>query len=118
MKRIAAVAAFGLLALAGAAFAEDAASNNDNNTFVVTEANGAVVRYHFNSNGTWDAATADGHAMSGTFAVQGDQICMTMTGETQAQCVANNTDNHVGDTWTQKAADGSDITIALVAGRP
>jgi hypothetical protein len=113
------MAAFGLLALGGVAYAQGAtAPNNDNNTFVVTDAHGAVARYHFNSNGTWDAATADGHAMAGTFAVQGGQLCMTMTGETQAQCVANNTDKHVGDTWTQKAADGSDITIALVAGRP
>lgn len=117
MKRIAAAVAFGVLALSSVAFAQDA-PNNDNNTFVVTEANGTAMRYHFNHDGTWDVVAPGGHTENGTFTVNGDQICMTAAGQTQAQCVANNTNKHVGDTWTQKAADGSDITIALVAGRP
>jgi len=117
MKRIAAVLAFSLLA-SGAAFAQSA-PNNDHNTFVVTEANGAVVRYHFNSDGTWDAAPPSGAAINGTYTINGAQICITTAGSTQPpQCVDNNTGKHVGDTWTQKAADGTNVTVSLVAGRP
>lgn len=118
MKRIAA-AVFGVLAFVGVAYAQDTSMpNNDNNTFVVTEPNGAVLRYHFNHDGTWDMVAPDGQTANGTFAINGDQVCMTGAGETQAQCVANNTNKNVGDTWTQKDANGADISVTLVAGRP
>lgn len=43
MRKLAVALALGVMAAAGVASAETA-PNNDNNTFVVTEANGAVLR--------------------------------------------------------------------------
>lgn len=117
MKKLAVALALGVISMAGAALAQPA-PNNDNNTFVVTEANGTVLRYHFNSDGTWDALTPDGNTVNGTFAINGDQVCMTAAGQTEAACVQNNTGKQVGDTWTQAGSDGSQVSISLVAGRP
>lgn len=117
MKKFAVALALGALSMAGAAWAQNA-PNNDNNTFVVTEANGTVLRYHFNSDGTWDVLTPDGQTVNGTFAIQGDQVCMTRAGQSEAACVQNNTGKQVGDTWTQAGSDGSQVSISLVAGRP
>ena len=117
MRKLAVALALGVMAAAGVASAETA-PNNDNNTFVVTEANGTVLRYHFNSDGTWDVLTPDGQSVNGTFTINGDQVCMTATGQAQPTCVQNNTGKQVGDTWTQAGSDGSQISVSLVAGRP
>lgn len=117
MKKFAVALALGALSMAGAAWAQNA-PNNDNNTFVVTEANGTVLRYHFNSDGSWDALAPNGQSVTGTYTIAGDQVCMTAQGQTQAACVQNNTGKQVGDTWTQAGSDGSQVSITLVAGRP
>jgi hypothetical protein len=117
MKKWAAALALGVIWMAGAAWAQNT-PNNDNNTFVVTEANGAVLRYHFNSNGTWDVLAPDGSTVSGTYTATADQICMTAAEQSQAACTENHPDKQVGDTWMQPATDGSQISVSLVAGRP
>ena len=43
-------------------------------------------------------------------------ICLTPAGG-QAACTAYVGDKNVGDTWTQTASDGSQITVTLQAGR-
>jgi hypothetical protein len=117
MKRFAVALALGMFAMASAALAQNM-PNNDSNTFVVTEANGTVLRYHFNSDGTWDALTPDGQTVSGTYTATADQICLTAAGAAQPTCAENHPDKRVGDTWTQAGTDGSQISVSLVAGRP
>ena len=114
MKKLAAVLALGAALTAGAAFA-DTVANAEGNTFVVTYSNGAQARYHFNADGTFMAHTPNGD-VSGTYELNGGQLCITPTGG-EAGCVPYAGDKNVGDTWTQTAADGSEITVTLEAGR-
>lgn len=113
MKKFAAVLALGVFA-AGAAFA-DPIPNAASNTFVVTYANGAQARYHFNADNTFGAHTPNGH-VSGTYELAGDQLCLTPAGGERG-CLPYAGDKNVGDTWTQTGSDGSEITVTLEAGR-
>ncbi len=115
MKKLAAALAFGMALGAGAAFA-DTITNGYGNTFVVSNAEGTVVRYHFNEDGTFSATLPDGNTMGGAYAVEGDQLCMTPEGGERG-CTAYVGDKSVGDTWTQSATDGGEISITLEAGR-
>lgn len=99
---------------AGAAFAQTM-NNAYNNTVVITYPNGAVVRYHFNADNTFMAHTPNGHVM-GTYAIEGDQICLTPQGGQRA-CSPYEANRNVGDTWTQTAADGTTIQVRIDAGR-
>jgi hypothetical protein len=101
--------------MSGAAFA-DTIANAHENTIVVTTAQGAEVRYHFNADGSYAMTTPDGQTVSGTYAVADDQICMTPAGG-EAGCAPYVGDKNVGDTWTQTGADGSEISVTLEAGR-
>ncbi len=114
MKKFAAALALGVALTAGAAFA-DTLTNGYGNTFVVTSANGEA-RYHFDEDGSFHVTFADGNTVSGTYAVEGDQLCLTPEGG-EAACAAYVGDKNVGDTWTQAAADGGEISVTLEAGR-
>jgi hypothetical protein len=115
MKKIAAILALGAAFAAGPAYAGpmDYAYQN---TVVVTYANGAAARYHFNADGTFHAMLPDGQHASGAYELAGDQICLTPTGGQRA-CTAAAPDKAVGDSWTQTGTDGSSITVSVVAGR-
>lgn len=113
MKKFAAVLALSAFA-AGAAFAQPIA-NAEGNTFVVTYANGAVARYHFNADNTFMAHAPNGH-ISGTYEVTGGQLCLTPTGGERG-CLPYAGEKNVGDTWTQTGSDGSTISVTLEAGR-
>ena len=113
MKKFAVALAFGLLS-AGAAFA-DTIANAAENTFVVTYANGAVARYHFNADNTFGAHTPNGH-VHGTYELAGGQLCLTPAGGERG-CLPYAGDKNVGDTWTQTGSDGTQISVALEAGR-
>ena len=54
--------------------------------------------------------------MTGTYAVANGQICLTPAGGEPA-CTQYVGDKNVGDTWTQTATDGSQITVTVQAGR-
>lgn len=114
MKKLAAVLVFGA-ALSGAAFANTMA-NSYENTVVVTYANGAQARYHFNADNTFGVHTPDGQHVHGTYEVAGDQICLTPQGA-ERTCTQFVDGKNVGDTWTQTGTDGSTITITIEAGR-
>jgi hypothetical protein len=60
--------------------------------------------------------TPDGQQVTGTYAIEGDQICLTPTGGERA-CTQYVGDKNVGDTWTQTGTDGSQVTVTLQAGR-
>src|SRR5262249_39256038 len=115
MKKFAVALALGMMA-AGAAFAQPMMQNAFGNTIVVTEPSGAVVRYHFNADNTFDLVAPNGQTVAGTYRVDGGQICLTPSGGQEA-CTEYVGDKNVGDTWQQRATDGNTITITLQAGR-
>lgn len=114
MKKFAAVLAFGM-ALSGAAFA-DTLANAAGNTFVITYANGAQARYHFNADNTFAAQAPDGSHVQGAYELANGQLCLTPAGGERG-CTAYVGDKNVGDSWTQTATDGSTINVRLEAGR-
>jgi hypothetical protein len=113
-----AAALLSFAAVSGAALAQQQMANAEGNTFVVTDASGVAVRYHFNNNGTWDAVAPDGTTAGGVYTVNDAQICLTAANATQAACTEYHGDKNVGDTWTQPGTDGQPISVSLVAGRP
>lgn len=115
MKRLASVLAFAVVCGAGAAFA-DTIENGYGNTFVVTNGEGVTVRYHFNADGSFAATAPDGSTISGAYEVADGQLCLTPAGGERG-CTAYVGDKNVGDTWTQAATDGGQITVTLEAGR-
>lgn len=114
MKKFAAILAFGVALASGAAFA-DTMANAAGNTFVVTYANGAQARYHFNADNTFEAHAPNGH-VTGTYELTGGQLCLTPAGGERG-CLAYAGDKNVGDTWTQTGSDGTQISVTLEAGR-
>jgi hypothetical protein len=115
MKKLAAMIAFGAVCAAGAAFA-DTIENGYGNTFVVTNGEGVTVRYQFNADLTFAATAPDGSTVSGTYEVADGQLCLTPAGGERG-CTQYVGDKNVGDTWTQAATDGGQITVMLEAGR-
>jgi len=116
MKKFAAVLALGIAMSSGAAFA-DTIQNGFGNTFVVTTAQGATLNYTFDADGSFRIGMPDGSSATGTYAVANGQLCLTPAGGGAAQCSAYQGDKNVGDTWTQAAGDGSQISVTLRAGR-
>ncbi len=115
MKKFAAMVAFGLALSTGAAFA-DTMANAFGNTVVVTYPNGAQARYHFNADNTFGIHAPDGSHVHGTYELADGQLCLTPAGGERA-CAAYVGDKNVGDTWTQRGLDGTDISVTLEAGR-
>jgi hypothetical protein len=117
MKKLAAAVMFAVCC-ASPAFATDTGMMHSafGNTVVVTEPSGAIYRYHFNADGSFDVVTPD-RTINGTYTVANGQICVTYTGRTQSECTAYAGEKNVGDTWTQNGSDGHPITITLQAGR-
>ena len=115
MKKLAALVALGAVLSAGAASAQMMQSAY-NNTVVVTYANGAQARYHFNADNTFSVLTPQGQTVTGMYAVDGGEICLTPAGGERA-CTQYAGDKNVGDTWTQTGTDGSQISVTLEAGR-
>ncbi len=115
MKKLVFAAAMVVALAAGPAFA-DTMENAYGNTIVITYANGAEARYHFNADGTFGLHTPDGQHVHGAYEVAGEQICLTPNGGERA-CTAYVGGKNVGDAWTQTATDGSTINVRLEAGR-
>ena len=116
MKKFAAVVALGAMLSVSAAFAQTMMQTAYDNTIVVTYANGAQARYHFNADNTFAVRTPDGQTVTGTYAIEGGQICLTPNGGERG-CTQYVGEKNVGDTWTQTGTDGSQISVTLEAGR-
>lgn len=116
MKKFAAALALGAALVAGPAFA-DTMSNTYGNTIVVTYPNGGQALYFFNADGTFTGTAPGGSAMAGRYTAEGDQLCLIPPSGQAPQCTTIATDKSVGDTWTQSATDGSEISVELRAGR-
>ena len=118
MLKIAAAFGLGAALMTGAAFADpDTMQTAYGNTVVVTEPSGAVLRYHFNADHTFDVALPDGRNVPGAYQIANGQICLTYAGRDAAECTEHVTGKNVGDTWTQRGSDGSQINVSLQAGR-
>lgn len=115
MKRlVAAVAMFSTLA-AAPAFADATADAFAANTVVATGANGAVLKFKFNPGGAY-TMTAGDQSVTGTWAVENNQFCITPQGGDKS-CSPYAADRKVGDTWSVTGADGVVYSVQLVAGR-
>lgn len=114
MKKLALIATLATVFAAGPVFA-DTLQNGYGNTFVVTMGD-AVVRYHFNEDGTYGAISPDGSVQHGRYEATDGQICFLGDGNAR-QCAPLVSGKSVGDTWTQLDAVGNEITVSLEAGR-
>jgi hypothetical protein len=114
MKTILAAAA-GVALLSGAAFA-DTISASFGNTLTTTGADGVTVRWMFNADQSYTMALPDGATVSGTWARNGGDLCVTPNGGGEAVCAPIVEGKAVGDTWTVETATGP-VTVALIAGR-
>ncbi len=113
MRLIASLAAIAALS-AGVAFA-DTMENGYGNTFVVTNGAGEVARYQFDADNTFMATAGETHG-TGTWELADGQLCITPAGAERG-CTPYTGDKNVGDTWTQNATDGGEISVTLEAGR-
>jgi hypothetical protein len=115
MKKLIIAAAFSVALLAGAAHADDMDAAYGN-TLVVTEPNGAALRYYFEPDGTFTASIPDGTTMRGRWEIAGEQLCfLPPSGE--RICAPFVSGKVVGDVWEQLGTQGQPISVAIVAGR-
>jgi hypothetical protein len=114
MKKAAALVVIAALFAATPVFA-DTIENGYGNTFVVT-AGDAVVRYHFNADGTFAATAPDGAVQSGRYEIANSQICFLGANDARS-CAPLVSGKNVGDTWEQLDANGNTISVTLEAGR-
>ncbi len=115
MKTVAFIAAAALALGAGAALA-DTLENAAGNTVNVTNSEGATVRYHFDADHSFMMMLPDNQMVMGAWSVADGQICLTPAGGEQA-CTEYVGDKNVGDSWTQRGIDGTQITVSVTAGR-
>jgi hypothetical protein len=115
MRRLIAACTFGAALMFGAASA-DTIANSVGNTLTVTTSDGAVLRYHFESNGTYALIMPDQTRVTGAWVINGNQVCLTPQGQTQ-QCYAYDGSKKVGDTWTMTTPEGGTLTLGITQGR-
>jgi len=106
-----------LAALAAGAASAETIQNAFGNTVVVTYADGRSVSYHFNEDGTFTGQAPGGMGLRGRWSIDGEQLCLIPPGGQAPTCTEIASDKVVGDTWTQAAADGSEMTVTLQSGR-
>jgi len=92
------------------------------NTGVSKMADGEVMTYFFNPDGSFESHFAGGKVVKGTFRWKDPTTACFLPTEpapppgTKSVCRAYPVTHHVGDTWTEKA-NGADVVDSLVAGR-
>lgn len=122
MKRIL-VATAAAVALSTAALAADPVAVGYGNTVTQTLPNGMKIVIYVNADHSWEQHIGD-KTIKGTFVVKDDtHVCFTVTDPAPTdpskatQCQEIKGDHKVGDTWTETAPDGTQITMAIIAGR-
>ncbi len=103
------------LAFSGMAYADTFMDSTFGNTVTVSIADGTVVAsYQFDADGAFAVTGADGSNTTGTWALDGSNLCLTIGEGTNCNEIE---DRNVGDSWDVTDADGSVMTITIVAGR-
>ena len=116
MKKILLAVAVAAIALVAApAFADGTTDAYNANTVVATGANGAVLKFLFNADGSYTMKAGD-QAVPGRWAVEGAQFCLTPQGG-EKSCSAHAANRKIGDTWSVTGGDGVQYSVTLVAGR-
>jgi hypothetical protein len=116
MKKLVFAAAMFAALSAGSAFA-DTIQNAFGNTVVVTYANGSSARYFFNEDGTFTGEAPGGSTMAGRWTAADGQLCLVPPSGQAPTCNALEADKNVGDTWTQTAPSGAEVSVTITAGR-
>jgi hypothetical protein len=118
MKKLA-LGLIAAVAMTGAAFASDPMASRYENTVVLTDANGAVTKVHYNKDGTMTTILPDGAKGTGKWAMKDGKLCVTLDqGPTAGKETCNPfVERKVGDAWEATMADGSKAKVSLVAGR-
>ncbi len=115
------LAAFGALALAGAAHAD--MSGMVGNTMIVTTPDGGTIRVQMHADGSYQAAVANGPTNKGTWAAQGAQLCYTQVDpaptadQPQPICVPGMDGHKAGDSWSTAGPNGADLKMTIEAGQ-
>lgn len=100
--------------LAGAAMAQDNLSAFTTNTAKATYADGSVIEWLLNDDGSFSNSAGQ----TGAYAYDGAQMCFTADGSGEEACSDfNDVPRSPGDVWTTTLSDGSEVTIELVEGR-
>jgi hypothetical protein len=115
MKKMWAACVFAAVLSTGAAFADTMNAAFDN-TIVITYPSGGTSRYHFNRDGTFTATVPSGAQMRGRWEVAGAELCFIAPSGDRS-CSPFVADKNVGDTWEQRATDGTSVRVTLEAGR-
>lgn len=104
------------LALVGPWAGADTIEEAIGNSVVVRLADGSVERYRFNADSTFSAEVADGQQISGTWWLQGAEICIDI-GADEVICEDYPKGKRLGDSWTEvDDDDGSTLTISIEPG--
>lgn len=109
------IAAVAALAFATPAMA-DAMAPFYGNTAEVKQADGAVVKYHFDAGGAFTVVAPDGAKVTGAYTVAAGKVCLTPAGGQQT-CAPLVEGRKVGDTWELTNDQGQKVTVTLKAGR-
>ena len=116
------------LGLAGAAIAAaDPMEGAYGNTVIVTNAKGEKSKLWINKDGTFKGETAKGEKFTGKWALKDNntKYCSTVdlpanapkdTPAPKESCSEFKGPHKAGDKWTQKDAEGADVTVEIVAG--
>ncbi|MDX2233821.1 MAG: hypothetical protein NW200_04920 [Hyphomonadaceae bacterium] len=116
MKNLVATAAVAAaLFAAGPALADVTAETFAANTVVATAPDGTKLKFNFNPGGAY-TMTAGAQAVTGTWAVENGQFCLTPAGG-EKSCSPHVADRKVGDAWTVTGADGVTYAVKVEPGR-
>ncbi len=116
-----AVAAIGF---AGVAFA-DTMKEAEGNTVLVTNAKGETSKIWYKGDGTFTVEGSKGEKGSGKWAIKDGKYCATPnlpatapkdTPAPKEACTEYQGNHKVGDKWTQKGTDGTDVTVEIKKG--
>jgi len=125
MKHFAPAALAGLALSAFALAAPAAADTVDamvGNTILETMADGSTTRFKAKADNTFTVEAPNGVVIKGAWRRNGDQLCMSQTdpappaGAPAESCIPID-DHKLGDSWTMKGGDGSDVKLSIVAGQ-
>lgn len=114
MKKL--IAALAFAAAAALPAAAGTIENSFGNTLNVTLADGTTLAFHFNPDNTYVMKLPDNSTVSGSWALQNNQLCLTPAGGAP-DCHPDPGNYNVGDTWTGVNGQGQEMSLSLTAGR-